>query len=209
MAKIPGFCGEMGSLPTFNFGGTANNNAPTLILPRGLSRSYLRIQNTSDTIMRVGIGPATAVATITSNILASIAVTNGGFGYTKPPIVKLLGGGPWNPMIAGALAAGLGSAAPADPGAAHAVLTADAVSSVVVDKPGAGYTDAHPPYVYFESDPTDPYGCYAPSATQGLILRKSGDVGDVIVIESSIVTTDPVAIFCGSASKTFECTVML
>ncbi|MGE0044749.1 MAG: hypothetical protein AB7J28_17215 [Hyphomonadaceae bacterium] len=211
MAQIPGFAGTgKGLLRTYNFGGDANNNAPTLILPNGVQRSYLRVQNVSDTAMRLCLGPATAVASLTNGVITSIAAVNAGFGYTYAPRVQLIGGGEISPMpfAQGSLGLGLGGEDPCSPagraGAATAALSTDTVGTITVNEGGSGYLQA--PYVYLENDPRDPYGAAAPSATVGFLLAANGGV---FTMECSSVTSDAVSIFCASASKRFECTICL
>ncbi|MDE2103602.1 MAG: hypothetical protein KGL39_40565 [Patescibacteria group bacterium] len=216
MAAIPGYQGEKGFLNTYDYSGTITTGGTAqLILPRVMSRSYLFIQNISDTDMYLGIGPATAIPTVTSGAVASIAVANAGFGYTYPPLVRILGGGAWNPNVAQALSAGLGSSevvnAATNRAVAHATLTANAVSAITMDNVGSGYTAAPgAPYVYLENDPRDPFGCYLPSATAGILLPKAGagQFGNPFMMQNSIVCTDPVSIFCASSSKAFTCKVM-
>lgn len=207
MAKIPGFVGESGFLNTFDYSGSiATGGTPQLIVPRVLSRSYFCFENTSDTDMRITYGPATVVPTITSGVLASVAVTNAGFGYTKKPLVRILGGGTWNPAIPSGIAAGLGAQAPTSQAAATAVLSSDTIGSITVDVPGSGYsnTAVQRPYVWLEWDPQDPYGCKAPSATVGFLIRPGGSM----TWESSIICTEPFAVYGATTGKTFECKVM-
>lgn len=209
MAKAPGFVGESGLLRTYEFGGSITTGGTAqLILPQQLSRSYLLVANTSDTDMSMGIGPATAVATITSGAVASIAVVNAGFGYTYPPLVRIQGGLAWDPMIAQALGSPFGIA-PTGPNlaTAHATLSAGAVNAVTVDNGGAGYNAApQAPYVYLENDPRDPFGCFAPSLTTGIPLPHGGVP---FVFQNSVVPTDPISIFCATSAKTFVCKVIV
>jgi hypothetical protein len=110
-----------------------------LILPRAAPRSSVTIQNTSasDTIV-IEIGCARATATISGGKVTAVTVTNGGFGFTYPPYVKFLGGG--NQLNGRDLGLGYpGQYAPSNVATAHCVLTAGAVSSIVIDNPGSGY----------------------------------------------------------------------
>lgn len=69
-------------------------------------------------------------------VSTAITVTNGGFNYTYPPIVQF--------------------SAPPSPGVqatGHAVLTNNAVSSIVVDDQGAGYST--PPTISITNDPRE------------------------------------------------------
>jgi hypothetical protein len=210
MAKTPGFCGQSGFLDLFNFDGTiASNSAPQLIVPKALQRSYISITNPSDTDMYIGFGPATALATVTSHQVASIAVGNAGFGYTYPPTVNILGGGSWNPARTDGLTAGLGAQdqIAINKATALATLSGGAVSAINMQNLGNGYdSGVQAPYVRLDNDPRDPFGCFAPSATQGQLLAKNGGV---FVMQNSIVCTEPFAIFCGTASKRFTCAIAL
>ncbi len=211
MAVAPGFIGEKGFLNTFDYSGTITTGGTAqLVLPRVTTRSYVLFQNISDTDMFLGWGPATAIPTITSGAIASIAVVNAGFGYTNPPLVRILGGGPWNETLgynAGALSAGLGAASTQNPAVAHATLSDGAVNAVVVDQSGSGYSAApQAPYIYLENDPKDPFGCFLPSATAGFMLPKGGTLP--FIMQNSIVCTDPFAIFCATTGKAFTCKVM-
>ncbi|MDE3066308.1 MAG: tail fiber domain-containing protein [Verrucomicrobiota bacterium] len=67
--------------------------------------------------------PATANATVTSGFVTSIAVVNGGSGYTTAPAVTISGGG--------------GSGA-----TATATLSGGAVTGITVNNAGSGYTSA-------------------------------------------------------------------
>ena len=65
---------------------------------------------------------ATATATVTSGFVTSIAVVNGGSGYTAPPTIAITGGG------------GAGATATAN-------VSGGAVTSITVNNPGSGYTN--------------------------------------------------------------------
>src|SRR5271169_2144925 len=69
-------------------GGTAQ-----LVLARSYSRCMLYIENTSAGALNFEIGVGAATAVLTSDVVTSINVVNAGFGFTKPPLVRLLGGG--------------------------------------------------------------------------------------------------------------------
>ena len=77
--------------------------------------------------------PATAVASLASGFVVSITVTDGGYGYTNTPQVRIVGGG--------------GSGAQAS-----AVVSNGVVTSITVTNSGYGYTNApavviDPPYI--------------------------------------------------------------
>ena len=147
-----------------------------------MSRSSLILQNLSAAnSMFIEIGGARATATLSGGTVASCAVTNAGFGYTLPPLVRFLGGGPvgGKPGTPNYNSSYLGldqpnGPAPSQIAKAHAVLTAGAVSSIVVDDPGANYVIA--PYVQLISSDLDPYGCALPAI--------SGPVGMELFINS-------------------------
>lgn len=164
---------------TIAVGGTAQ-----LVLPQQPRRTSLFIANTSATdTITIGLGPATATATVTSQTVSSVAVNNGGTGYTVVPQVVFLGG-----VIAGDL-----QNAPQHPAAAHAVLTGTSVSSIVVDDPGAGYLVV--PYVYLMNPlPQLGGGALTPSATVGIPLLAGWNFstsGMLIVPTSAVVIYGP------------------
>src|SRR5215472_8286669 len=70
-----------------------STSAPQLILPEHTSRSALWLQNSSSATMWFGIGSARATCTIAGGAINAVTVVNGGFGFTRPPIVQFLGGG--------------------------------------------------------------------------------------------------------------------
>lgn len=176
---------------TITAGGT-----PQLVLARSLSRSYLLIQNLSNGPMWLEMGSARATCTISSGGVNAVSVANAGFNFTKPPVVLFMGGGPAGGSsgpLSNKSYIGLaqpGAPAPSRPAKGHAVLTGSAVSSIVIDDPGAGYVLA--PYVFIYNSDLDPAGCAAPSATSGILL--SGQ-GDKVEWNGTCCPTDPVAIF--------------
>jgi hypothetical protein len=72
---------------------------------------------------RIGVGGATATATISGDAVESIAVINGGSGYTSSPVISITGGS--------------GSGA-----TATAVLTGGEITSINVTNGGSGYTSS-------------------------------------------------------------------
>lgn len=170
---------------TIAAGGTAQ-----LVLPQQPRRLTLFIQNisASDPIV-VGIGPATATASLTSTTVSSIAVANGGIGYTVPPKVRIFGG----------IVDGDYQNAPQRVAQAHAVLTGTAVSSIVVDDPGNGYLVA--PYVYLENPlPQLGGGAKLPSATSGIILPANAILS---FNGAMLVPTSAIAIFGPTTANAF------
>lgn len=192
---------------------------PQLVLPEHRSRSFLYFQNLSAVDMYLEFGAARATATLTSGKITSFSVTNAGFGYTQPPIVRLIGGGNSNnPAFLAVGAPGYPSPGdPSDvialnrytdlsaqrPGEAHAVLTGAAVSSIVIDNPGSGYQLA--PLVFLENTLRDPYGAAIPSATSGIwIPAGSGS----LYMNGTTCPTDQMAVFCATTSSAFCCKFM-
>lgn len=143
-------------------GAIAATNVSQLLLPRAKSRSYLFIQNLSANAMNVEIGSARATASITSGAVTGFTITNGGFGYVKPPRVLCQGGGP----VEGNSGAGLGATlpdwpAPSRPAKGLAVINGSGVvTGITLVDPGAGYLQA--PYVQLISDENDAIGVADP-----------------------------------------------
>lgn len=204
MAKIPGFAGGSSYIQTLDFSGTiAAGGTAQLVLPIQMTRSYLLFQNISDTNMTVGIGGATATASITNGVVTSVSVANGGIGYTYAPEVKFYGGISDTMAMTGGLGVGASGNAPGNRAVAIAALSGTAVNTIAVSDGGSGYLVA--PYVYLQNDWRDPYGAFAPSATAGIQLLPGGS----LVYESSIVPTDQISVFCATTGKAFTCKVIL
>lgn len=200
MARVVGFGEQQVLLPLYRADGTvAAGGTPQLILPRAAPRSSITIQNTSptDTIV-IEFGSARATATISGGKVSAITVTNGGFGYTYPPYVRFLGGG--NTLNGRDLALGYpGQYAPSNYATAHCVLTAGAVSSIVIDNPGSGYDCA--PYVQLLNDPNDNYGCAAPTSSVGYKLAP----GAVYERSYNVVSTDAIAVYGPTTGNSWFC----
>jgi hypothetical protein len=181
--------------------------AAQLIRPQVPSCSHFLIQNNSSTAaMWVDFGSARAAATLTGGSVSSIAVTNAGFNFTHPPLVRFAGGGKaGNGSYLGLNQPGgqgpnsqLGAGRPA---LAHAVLSGQSVASIVIDDPGAGYVIA--PFVFLMNTDLDPYGCAAPSATAGAGSIQIGANGGNYYMNGTVCPTDPIAIFCASSGQSF------
>lgn len=214
MALMPGMRGQQTRDLMFDASGViAAGAAAQLLLPEAKSRSFLLITNLHLTeIMYVDFGSARATAVITSGAVTSFVVVNAGFGFTRPPKVSLLGGGDGGnssflgvgepgypaPGDAGMSAARFTDMSGQRPAKAHAVLTADAVTSIVIEDPGAGYVIA--PYVFITNDPLDPYGVAIPSATSGIPIP-----ANTSLIFDRAVPTDPVSIVAASTNHAFAC----
>jgi hypothetical protein len=194
---------------TIASGGTAQ-----LVLAESKSRSFLLLQNLSDTIMFVQIGTALAHATLTSGVVTSVTVDNGGFGFTYPPDVQFVGGGPIkldgrnvNATVVSATQPGYD--APSNVATGVAVLAANAVSSITITNGGAGYIT--PPYVLITNSLRDPAGALTPSATSGIALAigNAGAVGSQLIFNGTCCPTAPVSIFCSATGKAYCCKFMI
>jgi hypothetical protein len=179
--------------------------AAQLVLPQVPSRSHLILQNISGFDMYFEFGSARATATITNGAVSSVTVTNAGFNFSKPPVIIFYGGG----AAANGSYLGLdqpGGEAPNStlgygrPAKAHCVLTTGAVSSIVIDDPGAGYVIA--PFVFIHNSDLDPYGCALPSATNGVFI---GLAGGSLVYNGSSCPTDSISVFCATTAAPFTC----
>lgn len=215
MAMLPGWGGQNRRLVTYRKDGSITEGGVSqLALAAMPSRSYLAIQTLhAISYLYVETGSARATASLTSGAVSSVTVTNGGFGFTYPPIVEFLGGGDGG--AGGAfLGCGLpgypapgwseGGGAPAivgtRPAKAHCVLTGGIVTSIEVDDPGLGYIAA--PYVQIVNDPRDPFGCADPyfnSVPSGVQLTPGGNN----TWEASVCTTDPVAVWGPTTDQAF------
>ncbi len=181
-------------------GGTAQ-----LVLAQSQSRSFLLLQNNSAGNLWFEFGSARATATLTSDKVTSVSVTNAGFGFTKPPVVRFYGGGyelgggkNVNPSYLG-LNQPNGSS-PSNPADAVAVLTTGAVSSIVVNDGGAKYVKA--PFVFLFNNDLDPYGCAVPSATSGILLTAGSSP---LIWNGTTCPTDPIAVFGADTGAAFVC----
>jgi hypothetical protein len=200
MARTVGFTEQQVLTPVYRADGyLAAGGTPQLILPRAAPRSSILIQNTSASdAITIEFGCARATATISGGKVTAITVTNPGFGFTYAPNVHFLGGG--NPLNGRDLGVGYPNQdAPSNYAAAHCVLTNGAISSIVIDNPGSGYTSA--PYVQLLNDPNDDYGCAVPSSTSGYRLAP----GQTLYQAFNVVTTDSVAVFGATAGDSWFC----
>ena len=208
---LVGAAGQIAQHNLYDASGTiASNTLPQLILPRARSRSFLFVQNLSSAnTMYIQIGFALATATLSTGTVASVAVVNGGFGYSAAPHIEFLGGGASNwPSYLGATEPT--TPPPNHPAKAHCVMTGSApnmvISSIVVDDPGSGYLIA--PYVMIRAAQTDPNGALDPSLSSGNgipLLPLGGDY----YLNGTVCPTDPVSIFCNNgAGQRFTCKFM-
>lgn len=186
-------------------GGTAQ-----LLLAQSQSRSFLMLQNLSAAPLWFEFGSARASVTMTGSApnqtVASLAVTNAGRGFSFPPVIRFLGGG----GAGNSSFLGLGQPGawgPLRAAAAHCVMTGSApnqtVASIVVDDPGLGYSCA-PMAIMFNSD-LDPNGSAVPSAGVGLQLDAQGQA---FILNGTVCTTDPIAVFGATTAQKYLCRYM-
>lgn len=187
---------------TITTGGTAQ-----LVLAQSQSRSLLKIQNTSLGPQYWEFGSGAATATITAGKVTSIAVTNAGFNFSKPPLVRLLGGGGNDGVTANSSYLGLNQpngAAPSNFATAHCVMTGNApnmtIASITIDTAGANYLCA--PYVQLINSDLDPYGCSVPSNGVGMLLTAGSPP---YILNGTCCHTDPVAVFGATTGQSFLC----
>jgi hypothetical protein len=184
-------------------GGTAQ-----LVLPRSYARSFFYFQNTSSGVLNVEIGTGAATATITNGVLTSLTITNAGFGFTKPPIIRFLGGGlpvgDYSPVAVNQVGntAYVGSGQPGAPSpnnVATAVLTISggAISGYAITNPGSGYAVA--PYCQIINSDLDPNGAALPSATVGFQLQAGGSIN----FNGTVCPQDPVAVWGATLGQTY------
>lgn len=193
MVQLVGLRGGTDFTGAVHFSGSiAAGGTSQLIIPARTTRTYLLFENTSSAYLRVGLGGARATVAVSSGALTTFTIVNGGFGYTKPPIVKIFGG----------VGGGLGFPAPARVGSAIATLSGTAVNAITVSDVGSGYTA--PPLVILENAPDDFAGAYNPSATVGWLINPGGQ----LVFECSTVISDQVSIFGATTGQTFEMMVV-
>lgn len=187
----------------------ASGTAPQLVLPVHPSRSHLYLQNLSTADMWVEIGSAQATCTISNGAVNAITVTNAGFNFSKPPLVRFYGGGTefGNTSYVGRAAPSATS--PSNHAKAVAVMTGVApnmsVASVSITNGGTGYVIA--PYVHIRDGDLDPNGCADPSLNggRGIWLQAAGGS---LYLNGTTCPTDSVSIFCATISSRFTCKFM-
>lgn len=214
MSILVGYGGQVRPIFQFDASGSITlGGTSQLALEVSQSRSYLTIQNLHATsFLYVEFGSARATATIAGGLVTGFTITNGGFGFTYPPIIEFLGGGngansaylgvgqPGYPSPGFSEGGGLPAITGDRPAKAHAVLTTGVVTSIVIDDPGQGYVKA--PYVFMRNDPRDPFGCADPhfgGTPSGIQLVPAGSE----TWESSVCTTDPLAVWGPTTSQAF------
>ena len=200
MARVVGFTEQQNLTPVYRADGTiAAGGTPQLILPRAAPRSSILLQNTSGTdTLYFEFGCARAKATVSGGVVTAITVTNAGFGFTYPPIVRFLGGG--NASNGRDLGVGYpNQLAPSNYATAHCVLSSGAISSIVIDNPGSGYDCA--PYVQLLNDANDNNGAAVPSATSGFKLAPGASLYQAY----NVVTTDAIAVYGATTGNSWFC----
>lgn len=208
--QLPGIRGQ--AIPTRLLdasGGITDNSKPQLALPERRVCSYLQIENIDATHnLWVEFGSARATATLTSGVVTSCSITNGGFGFTIAPTVTFMGGGVNSVSIGVGLpnfpspqdTAGPNQAVtPGRAATGRAILTSGVVTSIVIDEGGSGYGAA--PYVLLTNNPKDPFGCADPSLSSGtgVLLLPGGS----LTYEDTTAITDAVAVWGGTTNQRF------
>lgn len=219
---LPNAAGQPGLHRAFRADGTLSSNS-VLVLPQAMTRCQFMIMNISAAPMYMDHGCARANAVITSGAVTSLTISNGGFGFTIPPLVTFAGGGGQGTGVnqgnAGIIANSswngrglLGSPPPsgtsptvARPAVARSVLTSGVVTSFIIDDPGAGYVN--PPEVILTNDPRDPFGCADPSVGSGSGVYLAANGGSYY-LNGTAMWMDAVALWGTNASK-FTCEYML
>lgn len=190
----------------------ANGGTAQLLLPVNLSRSFLMIQNISDTVMFIKFGAARLTASMSGGAISSVSVVDGGFGFTNAilPVIYVEGGG--QSAGTGFTFVGVGqpgytpptvgsnNVATAHPARLKPVMASGAIASVTVEDGGSGYKTA--PYLHVVNNQNDPIGCATASATSGFLLAANGGSQ---TFNGTMCPTDAISIFCASSSKAFTC----
>jgi hypothetical protein len=185
---------------TVTTGGTAQ-----LALSESVSRSHFLIQNLSAGSLWVEMGSARATCTVSGGAVNAVTITNAGFNFTYPPVVRFVGGGyAGNTQYTGLTQPNAPSPNSMNnlvgrPASGHAVLTAGAVSSIVIDDGGTGY--ARRPHVMIFNSDLDPHGCALPSATNGILLAASGGS---LFYNGTACFTDAVAVYGATTGQAFS-----
>lgn len=206
-------------------GTIATEGTAQLLLPVHMSRSLLWFVNNSTAAMYVDFGGPRVTCTISGGAVTSggFTINNAGFGYTLPPRVVFLGGGapqgvtvapqpgwaigkstqigPNNGFLGSTLGWDPNWPAPQNPARAYAVLTAGAVSSIVLENPGSGYLYA--PFVFLVNNDLDPVGCALPSVTAGAGSLEVVASGGSLSFNQTCCPTDQCAVICGSSGGGF------
>ena len=215
MTMLVGTRGQQARDPVHTVTGIVGSGGGTyLVLPEQKMRGFFLFQNLSNSVMYLEVGAGEATATLTSGVVSSITVVNGGFGYTVAPQVLLLGGGyDGNTTFTGATSPGYpppGVSYNNDlppigtPAQAHAVLSGGIVNSIVVDYGGSSYAKA--PYVCLINDPNDPNGAADPSKNSGSGIYVAASSS--VTFNGTACPTSPVAVYCATSGARWACKFM-
>lgn len=195
----------------YDASGVTVANEPGLVLARSLSRSYLYLANNSNGPLWFEFDGPRATATITNGVVTSVALTNAGFNFTRPPVIRFEGGGPGggggkniNTSYLGLGQPDSGSS-PSHVAKGVAVMTGSpgnqGVASITISDGGSGYVCA--PYVHIYSDDLDPYGVAIPSAGVGIMITAGGEKE----WNGSCCPTESISVF-GAGVQGFICRFM-
>ena len=194
---------------TITAGGT-----PQLVLAQSQSRSFLKLQNLSNGPLWFEFGSARATCALTSGVVTSVTITNAGFNFSKPPVVRFLGGGTGG-SGSGSLYGDSSNTSylglnqpngltPSNYAVGHAVMTGSvpnqSVASITIDNGGTYYQIA--PYVFIFNSDLDPYGCAVPSANVGMMLAAQSPP---YILNGTCCTTDPIAVFGATTGQSYLC----
>jgi hypothetical protein len=178
-------------------GGTAQ-----LVMGRSQSRSLLLLQNLSSGTLVFEFGGARATCALTSGAVSSFTITNAGFNYTKPPLIRFEGGG--NAQNSSYLGLNQPSGeSPPNPATAIAVLSSGALSSITLTNPGSGYVIA--PNVFIFNSDLDPYGVALPATTPtaGNISLAAGSAP--LIFNGTCCPTDQISVIGATTGQAYAC----
>jgi hypothetical protein len=201
--KLVGASQQQNQHPLYRADGTlATGGTAQLVLARSMSRSYLLLANNSIGPLWFEIGFGSATATLSGSVVSSIAVGNAGFGYSKPPLVRLWGGGyPSNPNTPNYVGlAQPNGYAPSNIATAVATISGGAISAITVTNGGGSYVVA--PYVSIIGSDLDPVGCAAPASGVGILVPAGGAP---LIWNGTCCPTDPVAVWGATTSQAYAC----
>lgn len=196
--------------PFYDSSGTlpSSGGTPQVILPVQPSRSVLLVQNLSTADMYMQVGSAQATCTISGGAVNAVTVTNAGFNFSKPPLVRFFGGGTQNNTSYVGRGAP-GAIAPSNFATAHPVMTGSvpnqSVASITVDNGGSDYVIA--PYVFIMNSDLDPYGCANPALSSGNGIWLPA-AGGSFYINGTGCPTDSIALYCATANARYTCKFM-
>ena len=151
-------------------------------------------------VVTANVGGAVIKAIVGGAVSTTVTVTNGGSSYTYPPIVLFDAPNQSGGAVYGIQATG------------HAVLTGGAVTSIVVDDQGAGYTTV--PNVYLQNDPREGNNGISAGtgATATAVLTGAGTVTAVVVLDfgsAQTSTTLPTLSFTGTSTSAAAATAIM